>query len=131
MDFQKIPPEQLEVGMKVVVAYPVYHGWHSYTGLTEYDYYTISRITPKKTKVVCGDDEFLTKDTTFYAPHEEMSVENRRVKAFINIRDFMRELDRTSPTKFIGTVDEMEEAVKMAKTFLTYCKEERTHEDYS
>ena len=79
----------------------------------------------KKTKVVCGDDEFLTKDTTFYVPHEEMSVENRRVEAFINIRDFIRELDRTSPTNFIGTVDEMEEAAKTAKAFLTYHKKEK------
>lgn len=125
MDFKKISPEQLEVGMKVAVAYPVCYGWCSYTGLIEYDYYTISRITPKKIKVVCGDDEFLTKDTTFYVPHEEMSVENRRVEAFINIQEFMRELDRTSPTNFIGTVDEMEEAAKTAKAFLTYRKKEK------
>lgn len=125
MDLKKISPEQLEVGMKVAVAYPVYHGWHSYTGLIKYDYYTISRITPKKTKVVCGDDEFLTKDTTFYFPHEEMSVENRRVNAFINIQNFMQEIDRTSPTNFIGTVDEMEDAVKTAKAFLTYRRKEK------
>lgn len=125
MDFQKISPEQLEVGTKVAVAYPFYYGWHLYTGLVKYNYYTISRITPKRTKVICGDNEFLTKDTTFYVPHEEMSVENRRVKAFIRIQDFMRELERTSPTKFIGTLNEMEEAVKMAEAFLTYSKEEK------
>ncbi len=125
MDFQKITPEQLEVGMKVAIAYPLYYGWHSYAGLIEYNYYTISRITPKRTKVICDDTEFMVKDTTFYIPCEEMSVENRRIDAFIHIQDFMRELDRTSPTNFIGTVDEMEEAVKTAKAFLTYRKEEK------
>lgn len=119
MDFKKISPEQLEVGMKVAVAYPVCYGWFSYTGLIRYDYYTISRITPKKTKVVCGDDEFLTKDTTFYEPCDEMSMENRRVKAFASIRDSMRELEKISPIKFIGTLNEMEETARSAKAFLS------------
>ena len=119
MDFKKISPGQLEVGMKVAVAYPVCYGWHSYTGLIGYNYYTISRITPKKTKVVCGDDEFLTKDTTFYVPHEEMSVENLRVKSFASIRDNLAKLEKISPTKFIGALEEMEETERLVKALLS------------
>ena len=66
MDFKKISPEQLEVGMKITVQHPILYGWCSYTSLTRYDMYIISRITPKRTKVVCGDAEFLIKDTIFY-----------------------------------------------------------------
>ena len=125
MNFERISPEQLEVGMEIAIAYPINYGWYFNTGLVKYNYHTISRITPKRTKVVCGDNEFLMKDTTFYIPHEEMNVENRRVTAFIHIRKFMTELEKTSPTKFIGTVDEMEEAAKAAKAFLAYRKEEK------
>lgn len=119
---ERIPPEQLKVGMNVVVAYPLYYGWHQHTGLVSYKPYTISRITPKKTKVICGDREFFTKDTVFYVPCEEMNVENRRVRAFVKIQDFEREIETTSPVKFIGTVEEMEEAVRVADTFLSFRK---------
>lgn len=119
MDFKRISPEQLEVGMKVAVAYPVYYGWHSYTGLIRYVYYTISRITPKKTKVVCGDAEFITKNTIFYEPCEQMYMENRRVKAFVSIMDGMEELEKISPTKFIGALEEMEETEKLVKALLS------------
>ena len=39
MDFKKISPEKLEVGMKIAVQYPIQYGWYSYTGLTRYDMY--------------------------------------------------------------------------------------------
>lgn len=85
MNFQKILPEQLEIGMRIVVAEPFYYGWHSRTGLTRYRHYTISRITPKRTKIICGDDEFLIKDTVFYVPHEEMDVEiDESMRSFIS-----------------------------------------------
>ncbi len=122
MDFKKISPEKLEVGMKIAVQYPIQYGWYSYTGLTRYDMYIVSRITPKRTKVVCGDTEFLVKDTTFYEPCEEMSMENRRVKAFASISDSMRELEKISPISFIGTLDEMEETARSAKAFLSRYK---------
>lgn len=123
MNFQKILPEQLKVGMRVVVAEPFYYGWHSRTGLTRYRYYTISRITPKRTKIICNDNEFLIKDTIFYVPHEEMSLENRRTDAFIRIQKLIHELENTVPTRFIGTVDEMENCVKIAEELLACRKE--------
>ena len=122
MDFKKISPEQLEVGMKITVQHPIHYGWHSYTGLTRYDMYVISRITPKRTKVVCGNAEFLTKDTIFYEPCEQMYMENRRVNSFVNIRDGMGELEKISPTKFIGTLEEMEETERLVKALLSRYK---------
>ena len=119
MDFEKISPEKLEVGMKIAVQHPICYGWHSYTGLTRYDMYIVSRITPKRTKVVCDDAEFIVKDTTFYKPCEEMSTENGRVEAFASIRDSMRELEKISPINFIGTLDEMKETARSAKAFLS------------
>lgn len=122
MDFKKISPEQLEVGMKIAVQHPILYGWCSYTSLTRYDMYIISRITPKRTKVVCGDAEFLIKDTIFYEPCEQMYMENRRVKAFVSIRDGMWELEKISPTKFIGTLEEMEETERLVKALLSRYK---------
>ena len=119
---ERIPLEQLKVGMNVVVSYPLYYGWHQSTGLVSYKSYIISRITPKKTKVICGDKEFFTKDTVFYFPCEEMYVENRRVAAFVKIQKFVREIETTSPGKFIGNVEEMEKAVRVADTFLSFRK---------
>lgn len=119
MDFKKISPEQLEVGMKITVQHPIHYGWHVYTGLTRYDTYIISRITPKRTKVVCGDAEFITKNTIFYEPCEQMYMENRRVKAFVSIMDGMEELEKISPTKFIGALEEMEETEKLVKALLS------------
>ena len=119
MDLKKISPEQLEVGTKIAVQHPIRYMWHLYTGLTRYDMYIISRITPKRTKVVCGDAEFITKNTIFYAPCEQMYTENRRVKAFVSIMDGMEELEKISPTKFIGALEEMEEAEKLVKVLLS------------
>lgn len=120
--FERIPLEQLEVGMNVVVAHPLYYGWHKYTGLTSYKLYTISRITPKKTKVICGDKEFFTKDTIFYFPCVEMNMENRKVDAFVKIQKIVREIETTPIVDFIGTVEEMEETVRVANRFLSFRK---------
>ena len=122
MDFKKISPEKLEVGMKIALPYPIRCGWYSYTGLTRYHMYVISRITPKRTKVVCGDTEFLTKDTIFYEPCEQMYMENRRVNSFVNIRDSIRELEKISPIAFIGTLEEMEETERLVKALLSRYK---------
>lgn len=121
MDFKKISPEQLEVGMKIAVKHPIRYGW-KYTGLTQYDMYIISRITPKRTKVVCGDAEFLTKDIVFYEPCEQMDMENRRVKSFVSIMDNMEELEKIPPTKFVVTLEEMEETERLVKALLSRYK---------
>nr|DAF86372.1 MAG TPA: hypothetical protein [Siphoviridae sp. ctmxA102]DAU77877.1 MAG TPA: hypothetical protein [Ackermannviridae sp.] len=122
MDLKKISTEQLEVGMKIAVQHPFRYGWNLYTGLTQYDMYIISRITPKRTKVVCGDAEFITKNTIFYEPCEQMYLENRRVKAFVSIMDGMWELETISPTKFICALEEMEETERLVKTLLSRYK---------
>lgn len=83
MDFKKISPEQLEVGMKITVQHPILYGWCSYTSLTRYD---------------------------------------RRVKAFVSIRNGMWELEKISPTKFIGTLEEMEETERLVKALLSRYK---------
>lgn len=121
MDLKKISPEQLEVGMKIAVKHPIRYGW-KYTGLTQYDMYIISRITPKRTKVVCGDAEFTTKNTIFYEPCEQMYMENRRVKAFVSIMDGIDELEEISPSKFIGALEKMEETERLVKALLSRYK---------
>lgn len=121
MDLKKISPEQLEVGMKIAVKHSIRYGW-KYTGLTQYDMYIISRITPKRTKVVCGDAEFTTKNTIFYEPCEQMYMENRRVKAFVSIMDGIDELEEISPSKFIGALEKMEETERLVKALLSRYK---------
>lgn len=54
-----------------------------------------------------------------YEPCEQMYMENRRVKAYVSIMDGMEELEKISPTKFIGALEEMEETEKLVKVLLS------------
>ena len=69
--------------MRVCVPRKITYGWNNYTGLTYYRPFTIKRVTPKKTKVVCEDGtEFFTKETVFLTPVHEMNIENERANLF-------------------------------------------------
>lgn len=50
-----IPAADLKPGMRVCVPRKITYGWNNYTGLTYYRPFTIKRVTPKKTKVICED----------------------------------------------------------------------------
>lgn len=123
-----IPPEQLEVGMSVAVLIPFKYGWNAYTGLTKYDIFNISRITPKKTKVFCDETEYLTRNTTFYVPTPEMDMENRRVKEFISILQSKTTLEQCSAKRFIDTLENMEKTAELFKRVLVRAKEEKNDE---
>lgn len=64
-----IPINDLKPGVQVCIQRNITYGWNVYTGLTLYKPYTIKRVTPKKTKVICEDGtEFYTKETAFLLP---------------------------------------------------------------
>lgn len=78
-----IPAADLKPGMRVCVPRKITYGWNNYIGLTYYRPFTIKRVTPKKTKVVCEDGtEFFTKETVFLTPVHEMNIENERANLF-------------------------------------------------
>lgn len=113
MVLSKIPPEQLTAGMEVAIAVPFKYGWSQYTGMTRYHIFTISKITPKRTKVICGANEYLVSRTIFYVPNEEMEGENRRINAFMHMLKYLSILGNITPTTFIDTAENMEKTVKL------------------
>lgn len=92
-DFEEvIPVADLRVGMKVCVRSIITYGWRQDTTLNFYHSYLISRITPKRTKIVCEDGtEFNSRETTFLKYVPEMGSENYRVKLYRRMRKMIDE----------------------------------------
>lgn len=113
-DFEQvIPVTDLRVGMKVCVRSIIAYGWRQDTTLNFYHSYVISRITPKRTKIVCEDySEFNSRETTFLKYVPEMDSENYRVKLYRRMRKMIDEFSGYSGPDFVSSESEMREAVK-------------------
>lgn len=117
-----IPINDLKPGMQVCIPRNITYGWNVYTGLTLYKPYTIKRVTPKKTKVICEDGtEFYTKETAFLLPVPEMNIENERVFLFQKIGKIITALDRSSCKTYISSYEEMKEAADHLTAFYDFC----------
>lgn len=118
-----ISADDLKPGMRVCVPRNVTYGWHQYTGLTIYKPCTIKRVTPKKTKVICEDGtEYFTKETTFLKPVREMNIENERAGYFYQICKTVTDLGRQSVINYVGSYEDMKEAVKNLSAFYEFCQ---------
>ena len=116
------PAADLKPGMRVCVPRKITYGWNNYTGLTYYRPFTIKRVTPKKTKVVCEDGtEFFTKETVFLTPVREMNIENERANLFQKMGKIITALDRASCRSYIGSYEEMKEAADHLAAFYDFC----------
>lgn len=113
-DFEEvIPVADLRVGMKVCVRSIITYGWRQDTTLNFYHSYLISRITPKRTKIVCEDGtEFNSRETTFLKYVPEMGSENYRVELYRRMRKMIDEFSGYSGPDFVSSESEMREAVK-------------------
>lgn len=121
-----IPVSGLAPGVMVCVSRSITFGWAVPTGLRIYKPYTIKRITPKKTKVVCDDGtEFLTKDTVFLMPVEEMNLENERASLYLEMDKIICALHSTSKLCFISSLEEMQDAAYHLNAFYAYCMKNR------
>ena len=90
--------------------------------MTIYKPCTIKRVTPKKTKVICEDGtEYFTKETTFLKPVHEMNIENERVGYFYQICKTVTDLGRQSVINYVGSYEDMKEAVKNLSAFYEFC----------
>jgi hypothetical protein len=117
-----VPISDLKPGVRVCVPKNIEHGWNRYTGLTFYQPYTIERVTPKKTKVICEDGtEFYTKDTVFLMPVREMNIENEKVVLFRKMCKVITDLDSISCRAYVASREEMKEAVDHLSAFYDFC----------
>lgn len=113
-DFEEvIPVTDLRVEMKVCVRSIITYGWRQDTTLNFYHSYVISRITPKRTKIVCEDGtEFNSRETTFLKYVPEMDSENYRVKLYRRMLRMIDKFSQFSGPDFVSSESEMREAVK-------------------
>lgn len=117
-----IPVSDLVPEARVCVPRNIIYGWNKPTGLNIYKPYTIKRVTPKKTKVVCDDGtEFLTKDVVFLMPVKEMNTENERVSLYFEMKKIIDTLHNISCQSLISSHEEMKEAVNHLNAFYDYC----------
>lgn len=118
MEYVRVFPREIEVGMILAVPETITHGWGESTGLTHYRIFKVTRVTPQRTKVVSGDKVFDARKTIFYAACDEMLQENRRVSAYARVCDFFSGMRKMSPVDFVSNLEQMERTVEIIAEFL-------------
>ena len=118
MEYTRVFPREIEVGMVLAVRENITHGWGESTGLVHYRIFKVTRVTPQRTKVISGDTVFDVRRTIFYAACDEMLLENRRVSAYTRVCEFFSEMRKMSPVDFVSDLEQMERTVEIIEEFV-------------